>query len=291
MPICTKCKIEKSADQFHFKMKKFNILRSECKLCSKKRSDDWRKKNPEKIKLYDDKYKKQNYLSECINCKKVFTKKNQLETCSVKCYIEGYSKKTVGGCWEWQKGISPSGYGVSTFEGKQYRTHKLSYLIFKGEIKEGLLVCHKCDNPICCNPEHLFLGSPKQNMLDCSQKGRNTKDRMFFRKHSEDTAKICFELWQLGTSILEISKDMDMHFTSVYYLIKKHAKKIGFDFTQHPIKSNKELPKFLKIPREKAQEIIMLRKEGKTFLEISKLTEVKLSTCKYICKFPERLKE
>jgi hypothetical protein len=209
----------------------------------------------------------------------------------LKTYIIERIEITESGCWEWQKACSPCGYGVATWKNKYYRANRLSYIAFKGEIEEGMVICHKCDNPPCVNPEHLFAGTPSENSQDSVKKGRSKKNRKFYNKHSKETAKNCFEMWQSGMSILEIHRQLDIHFTTVYYLIKKHADMINFDFSQHEVKTNKELPKFLKIPAEKCLEIISLRRQGKTFLEVSIQTGIKLSTCKYICAHPTRLEK
>lgn len=76
-------------------------------------------------------------------------------------------------CWLWMGCVNNFGYGLLRFEKKCYRVHRLSYLIYKGEIPQGMLVCHTCDNPPCVNPEHLFLGTHKDNARDRSFKGRN----------------------------------------------------------------------------------------------------------------------
>jgi HNH endonuclease len=76
------------------------------------------------------------------------------------------------GCWEW-KGGTVNGYGYFNFEGKYYRAHRASYLMFRGPIPTGLFVCHHCDNRSCCNPYHLFLGTAKDNTHDMMKKGRN----------------------------------------------------------------------------------------------------------------------
>lgn len=80
-------------------------------------------------------------------------------------------EKKENGCWEWT-GALRVGYGVIKFEKKSLSTHRASYEIFIGPIEDGLFVCHKCDNRKCINPEHLWLGTQKDNMQDCLSKGR-----------------------------------------------------------------------------------------------------------------------
>ena len=85
--------------------------------------------------------------------------------------------KTTG-CWEWQ-GSKRSGYGRmiigSRTDGtrKTVSTHRLSYELNYGEIPQGMEICHKCDNPCCINPDHLFAGTRQDNIDDRERKGRN----------------------------------------------------------------------------------------------------------------------
>jgi len=76
-------------------------------------------------------------------------------------------------CWEWQATRRRGGYGgfaVTSNEIEQ--AHRVAYSMSKGPIPDGLLVCHSCDNPPCCNPDHLWLGTNQDNTRDAIEKGR-----------------------------------------------------------------------------------------------------------------------
>jgi hypothetical protein len=77
------------------------------------------------------------------------------------------------GCWLWTGNKLPSGYGTFRMRpGSMYYAHRLSWAIHYGPIPIGVYVCHKCDNPSCVRPEHLFLGSNSDNIRDSIRKGR-----------------------------------------------------------------------------------------------------------------------
>jgi hypothetical protein len=80
------------------------------------------------------------------------------------------------GCWSWTGGTNRNGYGTLHMGGhtirKPWRAHRFSWVLHNGPIPDGLWVLHKCDNPPCCNPAHLFLGDRRANMLDAAAKGR-----------------------------------------------------------------------------------------------------------------------
>lgn len=82
-------------------------------------------------------------------------------------------KKLPNGCWEWQGSLSNKGYGQFKVLKKLVLAHRFAYESAHGPIPKGKVVCHKCDNRKCCNPEHLFLGTYKDNTQDMIAKGRN----------------------------------------------------------------------------------------------------------------------
>jgi len=83
-----------------------------------------------------------------------------------------YTEEPNTGCWLWTGAINSSGYGNVRYNGKVDGAHRISYLLYKGPIVHNLNVLHTCDNPCCVNPDHLFLGTAKDNVLDCKSKGR-----------------------------------------------------------------------------------------------------------------------
>lgn len=76
------------------------------------------------------------------------------------------------GCLEWTGSRNGNGYGNARFNKRNYPAHKLVYMLLNGSISKGLYVCHKCDNPPCINPAHLFLATHAENMHDRDKKGR-----------------------------------------------------------------------------------------------------------------------
>lgn len=80
--------------------------------------------------------------------------------------------KKTSKCWIWIGGFSSKGYGSFWWKGRPWKAHRVAYSIFKGRIPKGLFILHKCDNPACVRPKHLFAGTNQDNMDDMMRKGR-----------------------------------------------------------------------------------------------------------------------
>ena len=124
------------------------------------------------------------------------------------------------GCWEWQ-GSKTLGYGsvrIPEIYGQfKIMVHRLAWVAFKGvPIVDGLFVCHKCDNPKCFNPDHLFVGTQQQNLQDCSAKERTmTGDRNGNSKYTKEQINNAQQLLKSGLSGKEVASQTGISRTHV----------------------------------------------------------------------------
>lgn len=115
----------------------------------------------------------------------------------------------TSGCWVWKSRLSSSGYGEFYYHGKNIKAHRFSWVIAHGEIPDGLLVCHHCDNPPCVRPNHLFLGTSLDNLRDCQAKGRRralTGSDNPRSKLNEQTARLIFAVCPKYIRVVDASK-------------------------------------------------------------------------------------
>lgn len=80
----------------------------------------------------------------------------------------------MGKCWEWMGGTNKQGYGRQAVGYKMMLAHRVVYTLLKGAIPHGAIACHRCDNPLCVNPDHVFLSDRKENAADRVAKGRGS---------------------------------------------------------------------------------------------------------------------
>ena len=83
--------------------------------------------------------------------------------------------KQENGCWQWQGSTMPAGYGHISVSRRMRGTHRVAYELWVGPIPEGLTVMHTCNNPLCCNPAHLCIGTNRQNIQYSGAWGRRAK--------------------------------------------------------------------------------------------------------------------
>lgn len=124
-----------------------------------------------------------------------------------------YTVKESTNCWEWNLSSVKGGYGVFFIGNERILAHRFSYITYIGFLDKGFVVCHKCDNPKCVNPLHLFKGTHKENTHDAINKGR-----FKFKKRPPHPSLQCY--WN-GCRCDECKA-----FSKAYYLNKKKIPKI-----------------------------------------------------------------
>ena len=143
----------------------------------------------------------------------------------VKKLIDRSEPIPMSGCWIWMGGTYTDGYGAVNFMGRTDRAHRVSYRVFKGAIPNELLVCHSCDQPLCVNPEHLFLGTYADNMADMRRKNRSPRGSSMNNTLINDD--IAMSIFIASGSNVDIAKDFSVSKTTVWRIkAKKNWKHI-----------------------------------------------------------------
>ena len=124
-------------------------------------------------------------------------------------------------CWLWTRG-NAAGYGWFAHAGKQYYAHRFAFEYFKGPTQ--LYVLHSCDNPLCCNPGHLYAGTQKQNMADKLSRGRANMPRGESHGHSKVTStqvQAIRALAESGYGQRELGRIFNLSHKGIAYILKK----------------------------------------------------------------------
>lgn len=125
-------------------------------------------------------------------------------------------KKMDSGCHEWQSTIHHDGYGRFWYRTGQIFAHRMSYLLNHGEIPNGLLVLHRCDNRKCVNPEHLYIGTAKKNTQDMFERNRAVGNT----KYGEDQISEAKRLYGEGMSQQKIADLLGIHQTTISKFVR-----------------------------------------------------------------------
>lgn len=124
------------------------------------------------------------------------------------------------GCWEWQGTRHSTGRGVFWLNGKHEKAHRVAWIIAKGQIPRGKIICHHCDNGRCVNPGHLFVGTHKDNTQDMIRKWRYVGNR----KLNEIDRNMIRELYRTGRWCqVELAKKFNVHYCTINRVIN-HSK-------------------------------------------------------------------
>jgi hypothetical protein len=183
---------------------------------------------------------KRLYANACLDCG-AYTRRTRCQACSVlarhaKADVDFWQSADRSGgphaCWPWllSKRGQNGKYGQVSYRGRPMRAHRTAWLLTNGPIPDGLLVLHRCDNPPCINPAHLFLGTHTDNMADRKAKGRN--DLLGARGESNTQSRLTQDQvyairarWDRGESSEQIAVD--------FPVTRYHVRNIGTRFRWH----------------------------------------------------------
>lgn len=131
-------------------------------------------------------------------------------------FLSNFAKSD--GCWEWTGGLDSRGYGhLRVGGGKRPKAHVFSYQFHVGQVPPGKFVCHRCDNPKCVNPEHLFVGTNAENTADKVSKGRQARGDAIARKLNSDAVR---EIRAMSGTLRDVASRFGVS-RRMIYLIRK----------------------------------------------------------------------
>lgn len=142
-------------------------------------------------------------------------------------FIEKLAVNYNNQCWEWQFRKNACGYGTIKVKNKSELAHRISYTLLVGEIPKGVEVCHSCDNRCCVNPEHLWLGTHKENMQDRVNKGytkgiaqgeKNPREKL-----KETDIPVIRELYKMGYDSVVLGAQYGVSSSTISSIIRRES--------------------------------------------------------------------
>ena len=131
-------------------------------------------------------------------------------------FEEKYIPEPNSGCWIWIGSYRGSGYGEMRIDSDYLqRSHRISYQLNVGEIPDGLCILHRCDNPGCVNPKHLFLGTQRINSEDMVTKGRHGTTKL-----NSEAVKVIKFMYNSGRSLTELARAYKVSTGTISPIIK-----------------------------------------------------------------------
>lgn len=142
----------------------------------------------------------------------------------IKNKLLGNITKNEENCWVWNKSKDKKGYGKTNYKNKIMLCHRLSWLLFNKSLNNNMYVCHKCDNPSCINPDHLFLGTNRDNILDAYHKNRlklkfgenNKSSKLNYKKIIEIR-----DLYKKGYTLVSLSNIYHVSSQTIGSIVKR----------------------------------------------------------------------
>lgn len=142
---------------------------------------------------------------------------------AVERFWEKVNKDAPNGCWEWTGSQHDFGYGSIYVNNKMMLTHRFSYELHNGPIPPNMFCCHTCDNPRCCNPQHLFLGSNNDNVSDMIKKGRDSRGTGSAKLTEAQVIEIRQKYAQGSVTHMELASEYGLDRSSVSSIIRRRT--------------------------------------------------------------------
>lgn len=199
------------------------------------------------------------------------------------------NKTTINKCWEWQGHCNDKGYAMLSIggrSGKYARTSRLVYYFNFGPFNEELIVCHKCDNPKCVNPNHLFLGTNQDNTDDMYNKGRESAPPNFYGEeiaNSKLTEEEVINIYNSSISMKDLAQQYNVTVTTIHRILTGKS-------WQHLNLKPKFFKRFVPTPKKKLSEddVRYIRNSKKRNVDLAKQFNCDASHIGKIKKFKAR---